>query len=227
LRFSVADTGIGIDPELKDHLFEPFAQADGSTTRQFGGTGLGLAISRRLANGLGGSLDFASIPGEGTTFTVEVPARSAADRVEQPDRVDAPAADLSEPLRILVAEDNILNQQVIRGLLETDHALTFCANGEEALELATTETFDLILMDVHMPKMDGVAATTAIKKKGVSAPVVALTADADVGKPTSLAAGPFDGVVVKPYKVRALFEEISRVLSARHACAAVGRREAG
>lgn len=227
LRFSVIDTGIGMDPGLKDHLFEPFSQADGSTTRQFGGTGLGLAISRRLTLGLGGKIDFSSTPGEGTIFTVDIPALSAVD----PDAVtvddsDA-AADVSESLRILVAEDNVLNQQVILGLLGNDHQLTVCANGEEALKIASGQTFDVILMDVHMPKMDGVTATEQIKALGVEAPVIALTADADIAKPGAADSIPFDGIVVKPFKVRQLLEEIARVLTEGQEKPAASDRKTG
>jgi signal transduction histidine kinase/ActR/RegA family two-component response regulator len=226
LRFTIIDTGIGMDPAMKEHLFEPFSQADGSTTRQFGGTGLGLAISRRLTDGLGGTLDFSSTPGEGTIFTVEIPARGAADAAaEIEDTIEAPA--ITPPrLNILVAEDNVLNQQVIRGLLESEHALTVCSNGAEAVDLATAQPFDVILMDVHMPKLDGISATAEIRRQGIKTPVIALTADADIGKAGSELSHPFDGVVIKPFKVRQLLEAIGATLM-RTAPADTALREAG
>ncbi|WP_420430989.1 ATP-binding protein [Hyphobacterium sp.] len=227
LRFSVIDTGIGMDPALKDHLFEPFSQADGSTTRQFGGTGLGLAISRRLTDGLGGVIDFTSTPGEGTIFNVDIPALGVWDHsAVTMDDSDAPA-DVPASLRVLVAEDNVLNQQVILGLLENDHELTVCANGEEALDIASGQTFDVILMDVHMPKMDGVTATERLKARGVDTPIIALTADADIARSNSADSNLFDGLVVKPFKVRQLLAEIARVLTVGQGKTAAPGRKAG
>lgn len=221
LRFSVIDTGIGIAPEQQAKLFQPFVQADSSTTRQFGGTGLGLAISRRLTDGLGGTIELESVPGEGTTFTVDLPGHDRASGSIVTPEEDEPPVEF-RPLRILVAEDNPLNQHVIRSLLGDDHQLTLCGDGGEAQTLAAEQDFDLILMDVHMPRVDGITATANIRASGISTPVVALTADTSLASKSAGERAGFDGVVLKPFKVRQLYEEIARALMAAHQTASVG-----
>ncbi|MEE2525470.1 ATP-binding protein [Hyphobacterium sp. HN65] len=213
LKFSVIDTGIGIDANQQSKLFQPFAQADSSTTRQFGGTGLGLTISRRLTEGLGGTIELSSVAGKGTTFTVELPGSGKASGAIEAQAVEE-KDETFRPLRILVAEDNLLNQNVIRGLLGNAHELTICGDGEEVQTIASKQSFDLILMDIHLPKADGITATANIKAKGSAVPIVALTADTGLATLTAGERNGFDGVVLKPFKVRQLYEEISRVLIA-------------
>ncbi|MBE7219187.1 MAG: PAS domain-containing protein, partial [Caulobacteraceae bacterium] len=180
--FEVEDTGIGFDAEAKARLFERFEQADGSITRRYGGTGLGLAISRSLAERMGGGLDARSTPGSGSTFTLRLPlAPAEARRVAAP---AAPAAARSTRARVLLAEDHPVNRRVVELILagaEVD--LTSVVNGAEALEALAGQDFDLVLMDVQMPVLDGLSATRELRAREAAAgarrtPVLALTANA-------------------------------------------------
>jgi two-component system, sensor histidine kinase len=182
LRVEVQDTGIGIDEEGKAKLFQPFSQVDASISRRYGGTGLGLIICKEIIDRFGGSVGVDSTVGEGSTFWFEMPIE-ATDAVvsSQGERDNAPLAALRR-LRILVAEDNKVNQQVILGYL--DHLgqdATLAENGALAVEQAGAEHFDLILMDMQMPVMDGIEATRQLRAGSgpcCDVPVVALTANA-------------------------------------------------
>jgi PAS domain S-box-containing protein len=220
LRFSVADTGIGIPPEKQASIFEAFVQADGSTTRRYGGTGLGLAISLRLAKLMGGSILVKSRLGEGSTFTFTA-RLGIAPQDCAPARASAPRA-LAHPqrsLRILVAEDNPVNQKLTRLLLEKrGHSVAVVANGEEALRASAREEFDLCLMDVQMPLMDGIECTRAIRESERGGhrrlPIVAMTAHAlPSDRERCLAAG-MDGYISKPVRVRELAETVERCAGA-------------
>lgn len=185
-RFEVSDTGIGIDPDSRERLFEPFTQVGTSAGRQFGGTGLGLAISRRLVEAMDGAIGVDSQPGKGSTFWFELPL----DEAELPGAVPAPgslrrnALGRTRKLKVLVAEDNPVNQLLIEALLRRmGHQAICVANGREAVDMAATRAFDCILMDMQMPVMDGVGATRAIRSgggKSANAPIYALTADASL-----------------------------------------------
>ncbi len=190
LRFEVVDTGIGIAPEVVDRLFVPFEQADSSTVRSFGGTGLGLAITRRLAQLMGGDAGGESVPGKGSTFWFTVRLRKAAEAVQDAaplGDVEAVAAQVRERFsgaRILVVEDNEINMLVAQAILD-DVGLLYgrAVDGEEAVaefQRAPAGTYALILMDMQMPRMDGVAATRAIRQLdgGREVPIVAITANA-------------------------------------------------
>jgi PAS domain S-box-containing protein len=231
LDFAVHDTGIGISPLAYDRLFQPFSQVDASTTRRFGGTGLGLAISRRLVELMGGTIDATSVEGKGSTFHfwVVVKAASAQGEAGAPAHTNAdqpPAAitattQQTSPLRILLAEDNLINQKVaVRILQRLGYTATVVANGREALNAATTDAYDVILMDLHMPEMNGVDATRAIREQlpaDKQPVIIALTAD--VGEDSSnqsLAAG-MDAVVFKPIEVSSLAEVLSKVGAAAQA----------
>jgi PAS domain S-box-containing protein len=180
LHFAVADSGVGIAPDKLALLFQRFAQVDASSSRRHGGTGLGLAISRRLVQLMGGELTVESELGRGSTFAFTLPL-ACADQAGLPPG-GATAEVRSESYRVLLAEDNELNRRIIRAILEQKgHDVVSVANGAEALDRATRNRFDVVLMDVQMPRMDGYAATRALRASGndgASVPIIALTANA-------------------------------------------------
>lgn len=198
----VSDTGIGIAPEFLSHIFDAFRQADNSTTRQFGGTGLGLSISNELAQLMGGELSVTSEPGQGSTFTARVmmqPARQVDEKSSvQNDQLD---------LNVLVAEDNHLNQKIIDRMLNKLGARsTIVENGAEALDILKRESFDLILMDIQMPVMDGLTAIGKIRENEQDKHqiVYALTANAtSEDRSQALNAG-MDGFITKPISMKTL-----------------------
>lgn len=179
IRFEVEDTGIGIEEEQLDRIFEKFTQASDSTTRRFGGTGLGLSISRQLVELMGGTIHVESRFGRGTRFYFDLPYR-LTDAPE----TELPAVESSlpqRPLRFLLAEDQPMNQMVASDTLESlfpGSSIEVVANGKEAIEIALKMQFDVIFMDLHMPVMDGFEATIQLRKvHGIQTPVVALTAN--------------------------------------------------
>ncbi|HEX7947389.1 MAG TPA: ATP-binding protein, partial [Phenylobacterium sp.] len=218
LRIVVSDTGVGIAPEKLPSLFEKFTQADNSATRRFGGTGLGLAICRELTQMMGGSIDVESREGHGSTFTVELPlTRGAA--------VAAVAADAAQPnedgdLRILAAEDNPTNQQVLAAVLGSlGIDVHIVPDGKEAVEAWRTGAYDLILMDIQMPVMDGISAAAAIREAEKTltrrrTPIIALTANALTHQVEEYLAVGMDAHVAKPIEIAKLYDAISAVLQA-------------
>ncbi|MDX2024648.1 MAG: PAS domain S-box protein [Deltaproteobacteria bacterium] len=199
----VRDTGIGIEPTQLERLFQRFSQGDASTTRRFGGTGLGLAISRELITAMGGRVSVTSAYGVGSTFTIELMAAPEDEQSQQPQTCLVPPA-RSGPLRVLVAEDNAINQLVARSLLSRDgHAVAVADNGFMAFEMFKTGAWDVVLMDVQMPELDGLQATRSIRTWETTqgnnrVPVFALTASAMPEERSACIAAGMDGVVAKP-----------------------------
>jgi len=219
LRLTVSDTGIGIANEKLPTLFEKFIQADNSTTRRFGGTGLGLAICRELTQLMGGVVFARSIEGEGSTFTVELPLQRAAAPNEELAPGDALDALEERKLRILAAEDNATNQKVLQAVMEPlDVHLHIVSDGKQAVDAWRQGGFDLILMDVQMPVMDGVEAARTIRAAEVSEgvpriPILALTANALVHQVESYLAAGMDGHVSKPIELSRLYDAIETALT--------------
>ena len=210
LRMAVTDSGIGIAPDKIDALFDRFAQADTSTTRVYGGTGLGLAISRRLIEMMGGEIGADNRPGGGSTFWFEVPMHEAVAGVEA-----AGAGDLAvdDGLKILMADDAAPNRELVTAILGgLGLALETVCNGAEAVEAARTGAYDLILMDVHMPVMDGLDATRAIRALGGAAgrtPIIALTANVQPDQVLRCREAGMDGHVGKPIQVGELLAALA------------------
>jgi signal transduction histidine kinase/CheY-like chemotaxis protein len=245
LHLAVSDTGIGIPPEKQQIIFEAFAQADSSTTRQYGGTGLGLAISQQLVELMGGHMWVESQVGRGSMFhftacfgqhpTPMAPPLPVAppgmtslpvlvvDDVEH--GTSGPDVCPSQPRkRILVAEDNVINQKLVVRLLEKHGYMVVVANdGKEALAALARESFDLVLMDVQMPEIGGFEATAAIRQReretGGYVPIIALTAHAMRGDYERCLAVGMDAHVAKPIRPQDLFEAIERVLTGVHSLA--------
>ena len=219
VRFSVRDTGVGFDAEQKARIFARFQQADGSITRRFGGTGLGLAISRDLATLMGGSFDCESVPGEGSTFWFELDLPACEDAVSEPALApaDAEAVD-GRPMRILLADDHPANRKVIEIMLAGLEAeLTSVENGKLAVDAYQEGEFDLVLMDMQMPVMDGLAAVRAIRAHeaasgGARTPVLMLTANALAEHVAAGRAAGADGHLAKPITLAALLAAVSSVM---------------
>ncbi|MBW8039353.1 MAG: response regulator [Planctomycetes bacterium] len=225
IRFDVEDTGIGIPPEKQELIFDTFVQADGAATRRYGGTGLGLTITKQLAQLLNGKLSVASEEGKGSVFTLVVPAN--VDVKSQPlfEKYDLISRLEHEPDplekdkfvgRVLVAEDSPTNQVLISLLLKRKGLdVTVVENGKDAVDKALAQSFDLIFMDIQMPKMNGYDATKSLRKNGVTIPIVALTAHAMKGdKQKCLSAGCSD-YLAKPLNREKLVQIIRKYLSSK------------
>ena len=228
LRCSVRDTGIGIPEEALGLIFEQFSQADSSTSRRFGGSGLGLAISRKLVRMMGGEIRVESRPGEGATFSFE--AEIEIDSQPAPFAPRMPVAPRnSDRLRgqVLVAEDNAVNRQLAEGMLELlGCSTTLVADGQAAYQRAIAEDFDLILMDCHMPVLDGLEATRLIRvwEDGQRhIPIIALTADVQKETADQCFAAGMDAYLSKPYTRQQLAEALGAFLVSEPG-SAVGER---
>jgi len=220
VRFAVRDTGMGIAQERAEELFRPFVQGDTSTTRRFGGTGLGLSISRALVERMGGELRVESREGKGSVFhfTIRFRAEGRTDSVVPDSVPEGPASGSGACRRILLVEDNPLNQEVGKGLLEyAGYTVTLAENGQVALDLLETESFDLVLMDLHMPVMGGIEATRKLRylPRGSNLPVIALTADQRPGVVEECRKAGMDDFVGKPFDPSALLEKLDALLQER------------
>jgi CheY-like chemotaxis protein/anti-sigma regulatory factor (Ser/Thr protein kinase) len=226
LVVSVTDTGIGIAPAQQEKLFQPFVQADNSTTRRYGGTGLGLCISRHLAQMLGGTLTVQSAPGAGSCFTLS----AATGPVAEADLVhDARAwAEATSPApgppppagrvagRVLLAEDNADNQRLVALLLRgAGMQLDIAGDGRQVVERALAGDYDLVLMDMQMPELDGVQATALLRAAGYGRPIVALTANATGGDRERCLAAGCDDFLAKPIHRQEFFDVVARYLQSR------------
>jgi signal transduction histidine kinase len=219
LRLAITDSGIGIAQDKIGALFEKFTQADSSTTRQYGGTGLGLAICRELAQLMGGQISVMSEEGKGSTFIVELPFERGSESAAAP----APAAPAAEAqsgsVRVLAAEDNLVNQKVLKAIVELmDVELTLVGDGRAAVDAWRGGAFDVILMDIQMPVMDGITAAKAIRAAELAerrprTPILALTANALVHQVEEYLAAGMDGHVAKPIEISKLYDAMNRALS--------------
>ncbi|EGR4314195.1 response regulator [Vibrio cholerae] len=212
--FRVKDTGIGIEKNRVEQLFTPFIQADNSITRNYGGTGLGLAITKHLVELMGGTIQVESEFGIGTTFTLYIPLQSRLKNIKQSMSSSQQIVNVKNH-HILVVEDTKTNQMVIQLLLnKLGYDVTIAENGQQAVELLDrNHAFDLVLMDISMPIMDGIAATKILRDKHIEIPIIALTAHtAGSDKQNCIDAGMND-IVLKPIRSKDIMEVVKRFLN--------------
>ncbi|MCX8026562.1 MAG: response regulator [Thermodesulfovibrionales bacterium] len=215
LQFCISDTGIGIPPRKKAHIFESFTQVDSSTTRKYGGTGLGLSICKGLVSLLGGSIDVESEVGKGSTFYFTIPVKASsmtkkdAEESQQREALDKKP---TRSLNILVVDDNELNLLIASRLLtKKGHAVTTANDGNEAIKLLQKDRFDMVFMDINMPEMDGYDTTRMIRKIGIMTdgkpiPIIAMTAYAMKGDKEKCIEAGMDDYIAKPIDAKQLYE---------------------
>jgi signal transduction histidine kinase/ActR/RegA family two-component response regulator len=228
LRIAVQDTGIGINADRQERIFQPFTQVDASTTRKYGGTGLGLSICRLIAHHLDGSIELHSEVGKGSCFIFTVPVALTGDTVSGPCAATVHEPEDLSTLRVLLAEDDATNRMVaLRMLSRLGVSADVAEDGEQAVEAVRDNDYDLVLMDVHMPRMDGVAATGEIHRltrPGRRPRIVALTATALEGDRERLLSAGMDGYLSKPVTLAALGTLLGGVSDARST--GIGREDA-
>lgn len=219
LKFVVRDTGIGIPKDRINDLFQKFSQVDASTTRRFGGTGLGLAISRELVTLMGGRMTLTSEIGEGSIFTFELPVKRCEAHQPDPLEISAAEGEMDGPaIRILAAEDNETNQLILKALLEPMNVeLTLVGNGREAVDTLKADSFDIVLMDIQMPEMNGVEATSKIraweKEEGrAKTPILALSANVMSHHVLEYKRAGMSGTIPKPIEIGKMMTAISKAL---------------
>ena len=220
VRFEVTDTGIGLDESERARIFQPFEQADPSITRRYGGTGLGLAISRRLTELMGGTIGVHSIPGKGSTFWIEVPLQSSPASAHPPAIDPGHTAARGEigrlqGRRILLAEDNPINREVAVAILrEAGATIDTAENGQQALDMVSATRYDLVLMDVQMPVMDGLSAARLLRSREAfrDLPILAMTANAFAEDRKRCIEAGMNDHIPKPVEPEVLYEKIARWL---------------
>jgi len=223
LQIDIIDTGIGVPPHRQENIFDPFEQADSSVTRQFGGTGLGLSISREFARALGGNITLASTVGEGSTFSVTLATGDLEDvplltqeEVAQQEQIPIESATSRWKFpesRVLVVDDGPENRELVRLLLaDAGLHVVEAENGLAGVEKAASEQFDVILMDVQMPVMDGLTATKELRNKGLETPIFALTANAMKGFEEECLAAGFSGFFTKPIVINQFMDKMAELL---------------
>jgi PAS domain S-box-containing protein len=221
VRFEVADTGVGIEPEAQASLFEKFTQADVSISRRYGGTGLGLSIAKQLVELMGGSIGFSSVVGQGTVFCFEIPLQRAESAPPVKAVAEARPAPVHRALDVLIAEDNKVNQHLAQLIMvHAGHRVDLADNGRQAVEAASAKDYDVILMDVQMPELDGIAATRQIRAlpgRAGNVPIVALTSHAMSGTREEVLAAGMDDYVSKPFEAPVLLAKLQHLVAFRSA----------
>jgi CheY-like chemotaxis protein/HPt (histidine-containing phosphotransfer) domain-containing protein len=226
MAFDVIDTGIGIAADKRESIFDAFSQADDSVTREFGGTGLGLAISRRIAQAMGGEITVASEPGKGSTFTATVDIGSlagvkihtgpASDGVIMAPNATKQCPVVLPPARVLVVEDGEVNRKLISLILRRAGVEVATAeNGLIALDLVRQQEFDVILMDMQMPVMDGYTATRQLRAMDIATPIIALTAHAMSGDEQKCQQAGCSSYLTKPVNANRLLQTVADALASQ------------
>lgn len=224
LTFEVTDSGVGIEPELREHIFDSFTQADASDAREHGGIGLGLAICSRLVTRLGGRLGCRSVLGQGSTFyfTLPLPSASPASPDQKLPIIEKPETNATQSVsmaRVLLVEDNVMNQKItLRMLAKLGYQADLAEDGCEAITACQSQHYDLILMDLQMPNMGGLEATVALRGESATkqTPIIALTANAQASDRERCLSAGMNDFLAKPAKLDLLEERLQHHLAATH-----------
>ncbi|MBM3447611.1 MAG: response regulator [Bacteroidetes bacterium] len=227
IRIRVEDTGVGMDPGYLQRVYEAFSQEDNSITRKFGGSGLGLSIARSIIQTMGGDLQIESYKGRGTTVTIDFSLIETSVKRANSQTLDSNQVDLSK-VKVLAVEDNELNKMVLQVVLKKYGChIEIASNGEEALEILTAQDFDIILMDVQMPVMDGIEATRIIReKRNITTPIIGLSANALREEVTICKSAGMNDYLVKPYTEKQLMEVMLSYIKGIHVTLPVAQEEA-